>query len=155
MIDIIDQDDPSVSVKKKMVSALSATRLSVLKLNQSKYYHLGTMAEYLTGLCLDNCLRQELNLGSIVCSVVSKYDVGRLDGVIMSSVLAPGCTMARCAVVEYSLVQRPVAVGPNTILSNVTVTSTDSIPAGFLYHTVPITTSGGVEGIIPFSLCIG
>ena len=138
----MNQDDPSVSVKKKMVHALSATRLSVLKLNQSKYYHLGTIAEYLTGLCLDTALRQELNLGNIVCSVVSEEDVARQDGVVMSSVLAPGCTLSRCAVGEYSLVHRPVAIGPNTILSNVTVISSDSIPAGFLYHTVPIAISG-------------
>jgi len=62
-----------------------------------------------------------------------------ISGIVLNSVLAaPGCLVARTAVVEYSLIESIITIGDNTILSNVHINSSMAIPPGFLFHTIAV-----------------
>ena len=133
-----DKSDSRDQVVKKMLHEhVGDTRLNVLCLHLSKFYHLGTTQEYLQGLTCDPQLRVELNLTNIVSSRLS--DGGNdITGIVLNCVIDQPIRVPHDSVVEYSIVRSEVVVGNKTILSNVEITDNVTVPPCFLYHTIPV-----------------
>lgn len=136
-----DEEKKDIKVKKQVYQKLGKTDLSILSLHQSKFYHLGTTQEYLHGLTNDKCLRMELNLENIVCSKIEKED-DQILGIVLNSVINEAASIPQDSIVEYSIFDAKVTLGPKTILSNIHIDHDLDIPAGFLYHTIAVTING-------------
>jgi len=137
-----DEGKKDTDVKKQIYEKLGQTDLAILSLHQSKFYHLGTTQEYLHGLTNDKYLRLELNLENIVCSKI-KMDDNKIQGIVLNSVINKATSIPQDSIVEYSIFDAKVFLGPKTILSNIHIDHDLDIPAGFLYHTIPVTIDGG------------
>ena len=132
------QSDQVTKVNKAIVSSIGDTPLSILTLHQSKYYHLGTTNELIYYFCENDDLKTELNMDQVVNSLVTGDDEA-IEGIVLNAVVAGGSVLPKNSIVEYSIIEKRVILGAKTILSNVHISSPClSIPAGFLYHTIPI-----------------
>ena len=108
-VDKLNKSDSArkdVQLKKKLNEKVGATDLTVLALNQSKFYHLGTTQEYLHGLTSDKCLRQELNLANIVSSHISQTD--NINGIVLNSVIENNLSLPHDSIIEYSIIKSKV-----------------------------------------------
>jgi len=133
-----DEGKKDTKVKKQIYEKLGQTDLAILSLHQSKFYHLGTTQEYLHGLTNDKYLRLELNLENIVCSKI-EMDDSKIQGIVLNSVINKVASIPQDSIVEYSIFDAKVFLGPKTILSNIHVDHDLEVPAGFLYHTIAVT----------------
>jgi len=136
-----DEEKKDIKVKKQIYKKLGKTDLAILSLHQSKFYHLGTTQEYLHGLTNDKYLRMELNLENIVCSKIEKDD-SQIFGIVLNSVINEAASIPQDSIVEYSIFDVKVSLGPKTILSNIHIDNDLDIPAGFLYHTIAVKING-------------
>lgn len=130
------EEREGVCVKRAVCESVRETHLQVVTLHSSKFYHLGTIQEYLHGLTANKHLRMELNLKNIVCSEVA--DSSLIQGIVLNSILHEPVSLAQDSILEYSVIHCKTRLGPRTILSSVEVQDSISIPPGFLYHTVPV-----------------
>jgi len=136
-----DEETKDAKIKKQVYEKVGHTDLSILSLHESKFYHLGTTQEYLHGLTNDKYLRMELNLENIVCSKIAKDD-SKIFGIVLNSVINKAVSIPQDSIVEYSIFDAKVSLGPKTILSNIHIDHDLDIPAGFLYHTIAIKVDG-------------
>ena len=131
---------PGVVERRSMQKSIGGTKLGVLAMHCSSFHHLGTTQEYLHGLTSDPHLRLQLDLGSVVCSKVANSE--KIKGIVLQSALSQPVEVPSNSIVEYSVIEAKVNLGPKTILSGVHITEEVDLAAGFLYHTVPIVVSG-------------
>ena len=131
---------PGVVERRSMQKSIGGTSLGVLAMHCSSFHHLGTTQEYLHGLTSDPHLRLQLDLGSVVCSKVANSE--KIKGIVLQSALSQPVEVPSNSIVEYSVIESKVNLGPTTILSGVHITEEVDLAAGFLYHTVPIVVSG-------------
>lgn len=137
------QGTAGLAARRALQEKLGDTRLAVLALHASKFYHLGTTQEYLHGLTGNKQLRLELNLENVVWSKVSHPSP--VAGVVLHSHLSQEVTLPQDSIIEYSIIEAKVHLGPKTILSSVHITEPLSLPPGFLFHTVPISVAGSCQ----------
>ena len=131
---------PGVVERRSMQKSIGGTNLGVLAMHCSSFHHLGTTQEYLHGLTSDPHLRLQLDLGSVVCSKVVNSE--EIKGIVLQSALSQPVEVPSNSIVEYSVIEATVNLGPKTILSGVHVAEEVDLAAGFLYHTVPVIVSG-------------
>lgn len=136
-----DEQMKDIKIKKQVYEKVGKTDFTILSLHQSKFYHLGTTQEYLHGLTSDKYLRIELNLENIVCSKIEKDD-NNIFGIVLNSVINKAVTIPQDSIVEYSIFDAEVCLGPKTILSSIHIDHDLDIPAGYLYHTIAIVVEG-------------
>jgi len=123
-----DQDkNDSQGFLAKVCEVMMGTKLAVLALSGSTFYHLGTSAECLEAMCKDEQLRKSLSL-----------DIGN-SSVIMASKEALSCLPKFC-IVEHSKISVDLNLSEETILSCVTIDERRDvqIPGKSLYHTIAI-----------------
>jgi hypothetical protein len=82
--------------------------MQVLALPNSKFYHIGTMLEYIDAFCLDRQLAKEMRF--------------RDDGAVLCSIVADSVVVPETAVVEFCRIESDIEISPRTILSNCHVT---------------------------------
>ncbi|KAM4022466.1 fucose-1-phosphate guanylyltransferase [Anomaloglossus baeobatrachus] len=106
-------------VRRKIFHLLRGTEFTVIALNKSKFYHIGTFKEYVHHFTSDAALRAELGLQSRVFSVVPDPDgnVSSKACVIHSRIDAP-CRVSPGAVIEYSRLGPDVSVGGSCVISS-------------------------------------
>lgn len=95
--------------------------LHVVVLPLSKFYHLGTMQEYIDNLCFSETFAEELQTSRFVHSKLIPLEVcvpANISGVVMRSLIHPASTVPRSAVVECCRFEVPVKLGDMCILSN-------------------------------------
>lgn len=106
----------------KVQHILRDCELQVLVLPLSRFYHLGTMREYVDNICLSETFAKELHVSRFVHSrlVPAEPPVpdSRISGVVMHSLVHQQSTIPFSAVLEYCKFERPVQIGDNCILSN-------------------------------------
>ncbi|OCT82105.1 hypothetical protein XELAEV_18024613mg [Xenopus laevis] len=109
-------------VRKKIYYLLHGIDFTVILLNNSKFYHIGTTQEYLHHFTSDAKLRAELGLRSEVFSVIP----GGAEEMtcVIQSVLDPTATVSPHSVVEYS------RLGPNVTVAGHCIVSGVSLPTG-------------------------
>eukprot|EP00058_Branchiostoma_floridae_P026233 XP_002611723.1 hypothetical protein BRAFLDRAFT_63586 [Branchiostoma floridae] len=118
--------------KTKLFKLLKGLPLHVVLLNNSRFYHLGTTAEYLDHLCCNTSFQSELGLSPKVFTAIfdkenkaseALHQLPKLSQVqdevcLMHSVVSSDATIGRRSVVEYGDIGKDVNVGANCIISN-------------------------------------
>lgn len=152
-----------IATREKIFELLRSTPIHTVALNVSKFYHFGTMNEYMFNLCEDKYLAGEL--GFLRCAFSSTPDFqpsantpklaklsGSLQGCIMHSVVASCSKVHEKSVIEYCDFRSPVNVKQNTLLSNCQYEEDDEIevPEDSFLHTVPIIFKGSSYYVTAF-----
>jgi len=133
---------PSGSIKRKIADSFHSSPLSVLVLEKSKFYHLGTMSEYLENLCPSSELFSTLGMKSVVrCRTRNKLIC---HGVITNSVMESVLEVGEGSTVDTCLFHTPLVIEPNTIVSNCVINDPEItvIPSGWLFHSSAIRQNG-------------
>lgn len=126
---------------------MSEVPLLILALPESKFYHIGTMNEYLDTFCEDPQLQSELCFGKMVnCEILDgdsaiKSSGENNKGVILHSVIPVDLKVPSDTVVEFCRISSSrVLLNPRTILSFVEIPDDcqEDLPGEHVYHTVPI-----------------
>ncbi|KAJ3599776.1 hypothetical protein NHX12_033732 [Muraenolepis orangiensis] len=136
------REEGLVDVRQKIFRHLRGTPLNVILLNNSKFYHMGSTAEYLFHLTEDPAMRRELGLVSSAFSAHHAAPGASGSGAflcVMHSVLEPGCSVAPGTVLEYCRLEEGVAVGTGSILSSCWVDRDLSVPDGVFMHSLCVT----------------
>lgn len=140
---VTKEESSLVETRKRIFHCLKGTPLNVLVLNNSKFYHIGTTSEYLFHLTEDAVLRSELGLLSSAFSLPTNGNPEEASGgVVMQSVLHPGCSVGARSVVEYSRLEAGVCVGQGSIVSSCWVSEGLSVPDGILAHSLCVNYNG-------------
>ncbi|CAI9569060.1 unnamed protein product, partial [Staurois parvus] len=114
-------------VRRKIYFLLRATDFTVVLLNNSKFYHIGTLQEYLHHFTSDAQLRAELGLQANVFSIVPDQDVHK-KACVIQSVLDAQCRVSAHTVIEYSRLGPGVSVGESCIISGSCISIRSAIP---------------------------
>ncbi|XP_068599161.1 fucose-1-phosphate guanylyltransferase [Brachionichthys hirsutus] len=136
---VAKQERSLVETRQRIFHLLRGTPLNVIILNNSKFYHLGTTAEYLLHLTEDVVLRNELGLLSFAFSAQKDENSAASSGCcVMYSVLGAGCTVGAGSVVEYSRLGAGVSVGRGSIVSSCWVSPGLSVPDAVFMHSLSV-----------------
>lgn len=127
-----------VEVRKKIFQHLRGTQLNVIILNESKFYHLGTMKEYLFHLTEDLCLRKELGLQSITFSSCSLDFSEKKNMCVIQSIINPSAQVCEGSVVEFSRLEDGVMLGQSSIVSSCWVDIGLSVPSNTFMHSFAV-----------------
>nr|XP_012803208.2 fucose-1-phosphate guanylyltransferase isoform X1 [Jaculus jaculus] len=127
---VTKEESPLVDMRQRIFHLLKGTPLNVIVLNNSKFYHLGTIEEYLFHFTSGSSLGTELGLQPIAFSVLPDNTVcsGRMSCII-HSILDSRCSVAPGSVVEYSRLGADVSIGENSIVSSSHFTPHTALPA--------------------------
>lgn len=140
---IISISENTLSTRRKVFELLRGSPLKIIALKQSKFYHIGTMAEYLESFCDRYDLREELGLSTFCFSAVIGASVSTqpsLGGCVMHSLVNPNCSFSDRSVVEFCQFMGPVKVQSDSVISNCVYASSEhvSIPPNTFLQTVPV-----------------
>ncbi|XP_034035523.1 fucose-1-phosphate guanylyltransferase [Thalassophryne amazonica] len=139
-------EDSLVEIRKKIFTVLTGTPLNVIVLNNSRFFHIGTMSEYLFHLTEDEELKAMLGLLSAAFSKhLDENTVGSSASCVMYSVLGHGCSVGPQSVVEYSRLEAGVIVGRGCIVSSCWVGPGLSVPDGVVIHSICINQNGELK----------
>lgn len=125
-----------LQVREKIFHHLRGTPFNVVVLNESRFYHLGTMNEYLHHLTQDPHLQEALGLLSNGSSLLPPDVYEGRDTSVIHSVVQPGARLSPGVVLEYSRLEPEVTVGQNSIISGCWVESGLSVPPLTFLHTL-------------------
>ncbi|XP_019621842.1 PREDICTED: fucose-1-phosphate guanylyltransferase-like [Branchiostoma belcheri] len=143
--------------KTKLFELLKGLPLHVVLMNNSRFYHLGTTAEYLDHLCCNASFQTELGLSPKVFTAIlaeenkaseTVHKLSKLAHIsdevcLMHSVVSSDATIGGRTVVEYSDVGPNVDVGANCIISNCVLkakTATSCVVPDYSFmHSVAVT----------------
>ncbi|KAG0219816.1 hypothetical protein BGX31_011156 [Mortierella sp. GBA43] len=135
--DNVASDDVEIPlVVRSIVSrALRAAGVSleVMVLNASKFYHLGTMEEFIVGTCTDKEFMSELHIHNTVPGI-ARVHMERRDGLQqdqLSNLQAP-------AYVENSLISSGVIIQPHSIIVDSNLPTNAFVPAGTCLFTLQL-----------------
>ncbi|KAF0301090.1 Fucose-1-phosphate guanylyltransferase [Amphibalanus amphitrite] len=127
---------PADSARRITFDALLGVPLTVLAVPRSRFYHLGTLPEYLHHLAGGGELARVLRLRRW-CHARGQPQ----DGVVMYSALCPHSRVPASAMVEFCRLQK-VEVGDGSLLSHCHVEGPERVPAHVLLHTAAVTWRG-------------
>ena len=151
-----DVTDSLLTTRLKIFNLLHGRQLNVLVLDASKFYHFGTLGEYMYHMCENHFLSACLDFQTIVFSIVGDTNTDEpsrklskinqndnpVEGCVMHSILTGGSRVGTKSIVEYCKFTAPITVGKNCVLSNLEYSLNQiqsmKIPAGTFIHTVPI-----------------
>ncbi|XP_074650012.1 fucose-1-phosphate guanylyltransferase-like [Tubulanus polymorphus] len=127
---------------------LEGTAINVVLLKNSKFYHIGTMKEYIENFTGNDQFAADIDLNR---DNFNAYTGTRTNcsGCIIHSCLTGDSVIAESSVVEFCHFNSPVTVDANTILSNCEVTNNDvnriHIPGQCFMHTLPVISNNRVH----------
>lgn len=134
-----------VEVRKKIFQHLRGTQLNVTILNESKFYHLGTLEEYLFHLTEDRCLREELGFQSITFSSCPLHVYQNKNVCVIQSIIHPNVQVCEGSVVEFSRLEDKVVLCQSSILSNCWVDRGLSVPSNTFMHSFAVSLDGRTQ----------
>lgn len=130
------------SINMKMATHFQNSPLSILILEKSKFFHLGTMPEYLENLCQSSELYRVLGMKPVVhCRTGASLTC---RGIITDSVIQSAVEISQGSTVDNCIFHTPLVVEPCVILSNCVINDPDIkiIPSGWLFHSSAIKKDG-------------
>ena len=136
------EDSALSNMRKDICKLMSDVPLVVLALKKSKYYHLGTMREYMEAYCLDQGLKVGLDFGQIIgkSKLPHHLDIKTSRSIIISSEICQ--SLPDICIIEYCKILNPkLVLENNTILSHCIIGSDlplEQLPGDHIYLTVPI-----------------
>ena len=150
-------EESLIKTRKSIYDLLKGENLNVIVLNSSKFYHLGTVSEYIHNFCQDAVLRKELDLQSLSLSkwlvdnseaqVVVGDGKSELVGCVVHSIVSGANTrISSTAVVEYCEFDFPVVVQSHSLINSCSYLrahNTQSepcfvLPADLFMHGLPL-----------------
>ena len=152
---------PPDSARRRTFDALVGTPLTVLAVPRSRFFHLGTVPEYLHHLCSGggggDCDGDSINIGnanseddlSAILNLSRRcHSVGpQQPGVILSSILSSEAHILSDSMAEFCRLEGPVDVGSGTLLSHCHVIGPVHIPPHVLLHTAAVTWQGRTQHV--------
>jgi len=133
-------NDHLVPTRLKLYHHLKGSQFNVVVMNASRFFHLGTISEYLHNFCADEDLIKYTGFQQqTFCDVNSNNFVNQ--GCTIHSVFKADATIGISAVVEYCRFDGPVIIGDNCVISHCSSTSASLpviIPSNLFFHTVPV-----------------
>ncbi|XP_051021425.1 fucose-1-phosphate guanylyltransferase isoform X3 [Acomys russatus] len=126
---VTKEESQLLDIRQKIFHLLKGTPLSVVVLNNSRFYHIGTTEEYLLHFTSHSTLKSELGLQCRAFSVLP--DVPRCSSetaCVIHSILDSGCCVGPGSVVEYCRLGPEVSIGENCIISGSVIAKT-ALPA--------------------------
>lgn len=134
-----------VEVRRKIFQHLRGTQLNVTILNESKFYHLGTLEEYLFHLTEDLCLREELGFQSITFSSCPLDVYQNKTLCVIQSIIQPNVQVCEGSMVEFCRLEDRVVLGQSSILSSCWVDKGLSVPSNTFMHTFAVSLDGKTQ----------
>ena len=142
---VMSMSDNLIATRRKVYDLLRGSPLSVLALKRSKFYHIGTLSEYVESYCDSTDLRSELGLSKFSFSACvgcnSSEKEARVGGCIMHSLVTDQCSFDDRSVVEFCKFDAGgVTVQENCIISNCVYDGNSqlTIPQNTFMQTVPV-----------------
>ncbi|XP_013776457.1 fucose-1-phosphate guanylyltransferase-like [Limulus polyphemus] len=147
---VVDSTEELVTARQRIFHLLQGCDLNIVVLQQSKFYHMGTMTEYVENLCANSSFARELQLSKFADSAFCGPCAGELmiNGTVIHSLINRSSQVSKNSVVEYCDFRVPTYVSENCIVSNCRTESLVSgesfikVPSCILLHTVAVTISG-------------
>uniref|UniRef100_A0A671Q5T1 Fucose-1-phosphate guanylyltransferase n=1 Tax=Sinocyclocheilus anshuiensis TaxID=1608454 RepID=A0A671Q5T1_9TELE len=139
---VTKKENGLVEIRRKIFHRLKGTALSVILLNNSKFYHVGTTEEYLFHFTADPCLRAELGLLSAAFSVCDLEPSEKTRVCVLHSILHPSVTVSQGSVVEYSRLDARVKVGSRSIISGCWIGTDLTVPSDTFIHSLSVNLDG-------------
>jgi fucose-1-phosphate guanylyltransferase len=134
---VIVADGGLAEMRLKLYTHLQNTPLHVILCNVSKFYHIGTVPEFLFHYCTDISFRGETSALHAAC--VAGGGEAKADGyTAIHSLLSGGATIGIQTVVEYSDVGAGVVVGSRCLVSCTTLVPPAVVPDETFLHTTKI-----------------
>ncbi|KAG0265356.1 hypothetical protein BG011_004901 [Mortierella polycephala] len=139
--------DPHHQGRQIMKRVLQETGISldVMVLNASKFYHLGTMQEFLTGVCTDTAFMSELHIHNVV------RGIAKVQGAAVFATTSPAPATKIVENVDHStnIINSPVyienssvplagSIHPNTIIVDTDLPNGAIIPNGTCIFTLQL-----------------
>ncbi|XP_072275578.1 fucose-1-phosphate guanylyltransferase [Pyxicephalus adspersus] len=115
-------------VRRKIYFLLRETEFTVIVLNNSKFYHIGTLQEYLHHFTSDAKLQAELGLQANVFSIIPDQDKNLNKVCVIQSILDARCHVSPRTVIEYSRLGPGVSIGECCIISGSCINISSAIP---------------------------
>ncbi|XP_031231814.1 fucose-1-phosphate guanylyltransferase isoform X2 [Mastomys coucha] len=142
---VTEEDSQLLDMRQKIFHLLKGAPLNVVVLNNSRFYHIGTMQEYLLHFTSDSTLKSELGLQSIAFSVsASVPECSSQTACVIHSILDSRCCVAPGSVVEYSRLGPEVSIGENCIISSSVIAKT-VVPAYSFLCSLSVKINGHLE----------
>ncbi|XP_057377678.1 fucose-1-phosphate guanylyltransferase-like [Daphnia carinata] len=128
----------SSTIKGKIASHFGETPLNIMVLERSKFYHLGTMPEYLENLNPTSELFQTLAMKPIAQSLCRKPP--GIQGIITTSCLEADVESMSGSVMDSCIVNVPVVCERQTIVSHCVIDDPliKVIPSCWMFHTAAV-----------------
>ncbi|KAK2841520.1 hypothetical protein Q7C36_013099 [Tachysurus vachellii] len=139
---VVKKENDLVEVRKKIFQHLRGTQLNVIILNESKFYHLGTMEEFLFHLTGDLFLREELGLQTITFSSCSLGVCENKNVCVIQSIVHPSVQVREGSVVEFSRLEDGVELGQSSIISSCWVGRGLSVPSNTFMNSFAVCSDG-------------
>lgn len=130
---VTKEESHLLDMRQKIFHLLKGTPLNVVVLNNSRFYHIGTMEEYLLHFTSNGSLQAELGLQSIAFSVFPNVpEDSHEKPCVIHSILNSGCCVAPGSVVEYSRLGPEVSISENCIISGSVIEKAVLPPCSFV-----------------------
>lgn len=144
---VMKKEKDLVEARKKIFEHLRGTKLNVVILNESKFYHLGTIEEYLFHLTVDPCLREELGLQTITFSSCPLDVCENKNVCVIQSIVHPSARVCESSVVEFSRLEDGVELGRSSIISSCWVEKGLFVPSNTFMHSFAVCSDGRTKFI--------
>ena len=118
------------AARQQLFDRLRHVPLHVIPLDDSKFYHIGTMPECLYHLCQDEAFLGEL---PATASYVGRFP----ESCVMSSAVAPGAAVGAHSIVEYCDLGPGCTIGARCLVSG-TAFAHVAVPDDVFLQTVPV-----------------
>jgi fucose-1-phosphate guanylyltransferase len=131
-----------VEMREKIFHLLKGTQLNIVAMNCSKFYHLGTMKEYIFNFCEDEIIQGEMGFTqNVFCKFIDDKATQKLSppaGCVIHSVLPASSEIAQTAIVEFCTFPSNVSIGSNCVISSCSAAHNTevNIPSDVFMHTV-------------------
>ena len=140
-------------IKRKIYALMKDVPLYNVVLPRSKFYHIGTLSEYVDAFCSDPRLAHEMNFSRVIDLTCDDENIDLGEAVIMASEIrksSPDSSLifSNRSVIEYSVIRvgRELIIEDGAIVSNCFVGEKVSRLSGNrVYHTVPIRENGQIR----------
>ena len=153
---IMSMSSTVISTRKGVFELLKGSPLNVIALKYSKFYHIGTMTEYVDNFCSNLDLMEELGLSRFCFSASlgsgSKSASTTTGGCVVHSIVSDKCRFSERAVVEYCTFtcSSGITIQDNCVISDCEYTADSplTIPSNTFIQTVPVLDPNGVPNYV-------
>ncbi|XP_067134863.1 fucose-1-phosphate guanylyltransferase-like [Centruroides vittatus] len=149
---VVEISDDLIRTRENLHHLLQGSSINVIVLQKSKFYHLGTIGEYIENLCTNKILAEEMNFQKWIFSVSAKSGLksSSFGGTVMHSCIHPNSVVDETTVLEYCDFPLLLKVNEKCIVSGCLAYGEKlnevpvQIPSRSLIHTASVRVDGTV-----------